>query len=143
MKAVYVISGIIALILVALCYILFSNSLTSTTNNQNANEISLNFNQVVALENTSLNVKFVDVVQDSRCPTSVTCVQAGDVSLSFNIFEDKFNLGNVNLTIGAENAKIISKYRIELLSVSPYPRTPGKINNSEYKANLKISEVYT
>ena len=48
-------------------------------------EFELELGQAVRIAGTDLNVSFVAVEQDSRCPADVTCVWAGDASVNLRL----------------------------------------------------------
>ncbi|MCV0372275.1 MAG: hypothetical protein K5793_01795 [Nitrosarchaeum sp.] len=103
-----------------------------------------------------LTVMFLEVLEDSRCPSDVTCVWEGQIRLAFEIFQDSTDkiILNNNDTVTAmyqdssieivlinnESVSVFDKYQIQLIDVKPYPNNTLTINPSDYAAVLKISK---
>ncbi len=103
---------------------------------------SLKLNQEKAAAAETLNVKFLAVPEDSRCPSDVTCVWAGQVKVTLSMStkqhaaEDK----EILFSGASESAEISWKeYKIELLAVDPYPKSQSA--KSEYVVKLRISRL--
>ncbi|WP_141728149.1 hypothetical protein [Salegentibacter salarius] len=101
---------------------------------------SFNFNERI--------IRFKEVLVDSRCPSDVTCVRAGEAKILVEIFKDEKSLGKEIITLGANVnsfktnlAKFFEKeLDIEILSLSPYPKTSRKIEASDYQLKLKVTK---
>jgi len=90
--------------------------------------------------NGSLQVQFVSVSGDSRCPADAICIQGGDA------------LVHVRATIGSSAdlalhtgdlsraAATHGGFRIELVQLQPYPFSSRTIQPGEYRATLKVSQ---
>ncbi|NJN41439.1 MAG: hypothetical protein HC811_03560 [Flammeovirgaceae bacterium] len=77
----------------------------------------------------------IDRVEDSRCPTLVKCIQAGDATVFLSI--DKPIVVDTTFTT-VENKIVINSYSFELIDVSPYPETPGNIKQDEYRITMVV-----
>jgi len=111
----------------------------------NLNEqFNLKIDQAVIIESESLKVKFLEVTEDSRCPSDVTCIWAGRVGVLLNISIDNNNLGDIKLMNGADSQKLdikdINGYSIRLVKVDPYPISTKEIKPSDYIISLIISK---
>ncbi len=87
------------------------------------------------LKDTTLPVelKFIRVVSDSRCPEGVQCFWAGAVSVE--ILLDK----SLTLVIPEINNQIIYKgYKIIVSNALPHPKSIGIIRAKDYKVEFKI-----
>lgn len=83
---------------------------------------------------------FVDVVADSRCPTGVTCVWAGEVTVAVDATgsEDTVRL---ELSLGPDREKAVAALdglTLRLLRVDPYPKAESQIERSQYEATFKV-----
>ena len=74
-------------------------------------------------------LRLKSVFDDSRCPERVTCIWAGEVSATIEVYKDKKMVEERNLTFNtenkAENARWFEKYfpkRIKGIGVMPYPK---------------------
>lgn len=81
------------------------------------------------LPKKGIHLRLKNVFDDSRCPEGVTCIWAGEVSVTIEVYNDKkfveektmvFNTKNRN-----ENLKWFEKYypkKIKSMGVFPYPK---------------------
>ncbi len=82
----------------------------------------------------TLSIKLLDI-QDSRCPTGVNCIRAGEVIVSLDVNFGNFKNSETQLCIGCEsNMNIpemikIDSHILKLSDVLPYP----DINNQNAK----------
>ena len=98
--------------------------------------ITLGVGEAASLEGTSVSLRFLGVIEDSRCPTDTTCVWAGEVKVNFEILERSKDSSTVELKIG-ESTKAGSRV-ITLQQVEPQPRSNVRIAANGYRATLKI-----
>jgi hypothetical protein len=94
-----------------------------------------------------LRLEFVEVIEDSRCPTNVTCVRAGEAKVLVAIYrenkliEKKVLIFEASGSIDLEKNLLVSNSEIRVIgmSLSPYPLTPKKIPDMNYILELKIN----
>ncbi len=100
---------------------------------------TLRFGESVSIGNAVATLTFDQVVQDSRCPTDVTCIRAGDVTLRLAT-ANADGVTMVELTIGdrGEPAASFDGLRVTLLEVAPIPRSTGTIDPLSYSARLIV-----
>lgn len=74
------------------------------------------------------HLRLKSVFDDSRCPEGVTCIWAGEVSVTVEVYKDKKFLEEKTLTFNsknkAENFKWFALYfpkKIKSIGVAPYP----------------------
>ena len=80
-----------------------------------------------------IELKFIRVVSDSRCPEGVQCFWAGAVSVE--ILLDK----SVSLVIPSmDNPTIYKGYKIVVTNAMPYPKSGISIKERDYKVEFKI-----
>lgn len=106
-------------------------------------EFSLAIGQTEAITGENLKVKFVEVVGDSRCPTGVVCIWAGEVSLIVDI-TDSNGLQRVTLTQPGLSGDYASKQYQEYqftFKVTPYPEAGKTIAPDEYRLLLSVSKL--
>lgn len=75
------------------------------------------------------HLKLVKVFDDSRCPAGTTCIWAGEVSATIEVYKDKERIEEKTLTFNSKNAEanksLFQKYytkKIKSISVLPYPK---------------------
>ena len=78
-------------------------------------------------------LKLKNVFDDSRCPEGVTCIWAGEVSTTIEVYNNKKLIEEKNMTFNAsnrvENIKWFENYiskKIKGIGIDPYP-TQGRI----------------
>ena len=92
---------------------------------------------------TSFGDKSIKIIKvtDSRCPSNVNCIWAGNVILDFEMYEDGKYVDTRRITIGSDqNDRMLfdsAAQRLKAYSVLPYPKTAlGKIPQEDYVINL-------
>ncbi len=107
-------------------------------------QFQLRVNQTISLESYNIIVNFLNVTEDSRCPSGVTCVWQGEVKIFVNIIENKQDLGDFSLTSRAgENnlaIQVFDGHLIQMTKIEPYPISNKKILLSDYVATFVISK---
>ncbi len=79
-------------------------------------------------------IRFVKVLQDSRCPSDVVCVRAGEVVVELTIADGSTE--TVSLQPGQSTAR--DGYTVILVTVDPYPKSTERIEPSQYRATLRV-----
>ena len=99
--------------------------------------------QSASIPTESMNIKFIGVTQDSRCPTGVQCVQAGNVSCNVEITQ----YGTANRVLlteaggpGASQAYASQNYTL-VFNISPYPEAGKTISKKDYRLSMTISKL--
>ncbi len=100
----------------------------------------LGVNQTAHIEPAGFDVTFVIVTEDSRCPSDVVCVWAGQVSIVVDVKASGGSHGQLTLTLtgGQASAKSFGRYSIKLLDVQPYPLSTEEILPSDYVTTLVV-----
>lgn len=88
-----------------------------------------------------VNVTFTGDVQDSRCPTTVTCVWEGRVDVEVQVGNELVKLGLPDDAQLGSSKATVGDYEIELLDVFPAPITADPIPNESYRIKLVIKEL--
>lgn len=104
------------------------------------NIFELQLQQSAEFPDENLAMSFLNVLEDSRCPSDVTCIWQGKTSLSFNMSQD-LKTEIILDTYEQNNSTVFGKYEVELIDVKPYPISTATINNEDYTAVLRISKI--
>ena len=104
------------------------------------NEISLFIGESATFQDHGIKLKFVDVLEDSRCPSDVDCVWEGTVSLSINIQYKSQNLGDYILNSSNLHKASFMGYYVKLKTLEPYPISTETIPKTSYNATFKVAE---
>ena len=94
----------------------------------------------------TVQIKFVDVLSDSRCPSDVTCVWAGQVIALVEVYENKTLIEKKELVFEPGKNKnkelmtlFTSKKSIIIAhNVLPYPKSREKIKKEDYYLQLEV-----
>jgi len=88
-------------------------------------------------------LKLKNVFDDSRCPEDVTCIWAGEVSATIEVYKDKKLVEEKDITFNGanrvENIKWFEKYfpkKIKGIGVAPYPKQGRIIKSKEQYINI-------
>lgn len=88
-----------------------------------------------------IQVKFLELIEDSRCPADVNCVWAGiariKVRLSKNGKTAEFELN----TNHKDKPVIFQGYSVGLTALTPHPTTTSKYSQAAYIATLTVSKL--
>jgi hypothetical protein len=89
----------------------------------------------------SLKIKFVEVTGDSRCPTGVQCIQAGDVKclMLISYFDSQSSLVFTQLGGNDITTQDFNVYRITF-KVEPYPQSGKQIKPEDYKMVMTVTK---
>ena len=106
-------------------------------------EFALAIGQRASITGEELEIKFRDVTGDSRCPSNVTCVWAGQVTCAVEVKKagssSQMILTQSGLT--SEYAKATYQDYELAFNVTPYPEAGTSIDKSEYRLYLIVSKL--
>ncbi len=90
---------------------------------------------------SKLKIKFISVVEDSRCPQGAQCVWAGNAKVKVEISSktDKKTF-EFNTGVGPKGDQF-GGYAINLESLTPSPTTVGKVDPKKYKARFTVTRL--
>lgn len=106
-------------------------------------EFRLKVGRQVTVKGTKLRIRFVAVENDSRCPSDVTCVWAGNAAVRLQLGTGR---GSKTVTLNtSKGPSFVSEseyqgYKVKLVELSPYPRSDRKIARRDYTATLLVSK---
>jgi hypothetical protein len=105
-------------------------------------EFSLSLGQSAIIEGQSLRITFEDVIEDSRCPSDVTCIWAGRVSCIIKLEGVSSPYRMVLTESGLTDQYTSETYREYQLAfhVRPYPEAGQSIRRDEYRLQLIVSK---
>lgn len=87
---------------------------------------------------SGLKIKFISVIEDSRCPVGVNCVWAGNAKIKVMITgEHGSKTFEFNTTMGPKG-DILDGWSIMLEELTPLPRADKKTRPRDYKATFNI-----
>jgi len=86
-----------------------------------------------------LRIGFRSVPSDSRCPSSVTCVWAGDgaAEIAYGTGTGPLHPDTLHTALDPKQVEF-GGYLIKLLELNPYPSTPAGIRQEDYRLRLRV-----
>lgn len=109
------------------------------------NEIKITPKKCIPKKGFHLRLKAV--IDDSRCPEGVTCIWAGEVSATIEVYKDKKLVEEKDITFNAtnrlENIKWFEKYlskKIKGIGLMPYPKDGVTIKPKKQYIRIVIAD---
>ncbi|MBV9774931.1 MAG: hypothetical protein JO040_13340 [Gemmatimonadetes bacterium] len=101
-------------------------------------DFSVRLGESVSVDGGQLTVGLREVPEDSRCPTDVQCVRAGEAVVTLNLVRPGKQPSTLTLrTTPGKDVAAFDEYRVELRDVNPKPRTGGSPAET-YVATLRV-----
>jgi len=104
-------------------------------------EFELHVGERVNLHRTKLSIKFGNVLEDSRCPSDVTCVWAGNARLQLAVSNgraSKMLRLNSNTAAPLPADSTFAGYSVKLVNLRPYPLSKQPIARGSYVVRLIV-----
>jgi hypothetical protein len=103
--------------------------------------VKVQIHKETKLVRSKLSIKFVELVDDSRCPTGVQCIWAGNGKIKVSI---KRTSGAAKIfemdTNGPNNSVLYAGYKITLTGLTPHPAENIRINRNGYVAAFTVQK---
>jgi len=105
-------------------------------------EFSLSSGQTASIQGEGLQLKFIEVVNDSRCPHGVTCVWQGQASCLVEItyLESSHRVTLVQPGLTEDPSRIDFAEYIIGFNLTPYPQAGKEIEESDYRLQLVVTK---
>jgi ketosteroid isomerase-like protein len=104
----------------------------------------LRLGQQVTLKGERLRIKFTALKADSRCPSDVTCVWAGNAAVLLDASTSRRDSNslvlNTNMSSSFPGEMQYHDYKLRLLRLNPYPSSKQKIAPGDYTVTLLVSK---
>jgi hypothetical protein len=108
---------------------------------QTAERQTVKINKQKKFARSKVTVKFVSLVEDSRCPEGTNCVWAGNAKIKIEVASGgRKETFEVNTTIGPKGAAF-DGYAINLIDLKPTPKANVKINRNSYTATFEVTRL--
>ena len=86
----------------------------------------------------SIEIRFVGVQGDSRCPADAMCIQGGDAVVRVQVTRDR-ETHDIDLHTGNMQPATTGDVTVTLVELSPYPFSSRTIRPDEYRATLRVT----
>lgn len=88
-----------------------------------------------------LKVAFVELIEDSRCPTDANCIWAGNAKIRVRVTKSgKSKLIELN-TMANGTAPEFAGHQFKLVGLTPYPRSDIRIDRNGYEATIAVTKA--
>ena len=103
--------------------------------------VTLPLGESITPPKSSTTLTFTEVGDDSRCPTNVTCVWAGDAAVTLRVQPAKGAVEVVTLHTGLadQRSATAAGWRLRLDGLEPRPTFGKGIDRSAYVATIAIT----
>ena len=114
----------------------------TTAQAQKSQTLEVRVNQQKSLARNNLKIKFVSLIEDSRCPEGVRCVWAGNAKIQVRITDSRgrSETFEMNTNMGAKGASF-GGYAVNLINLEPQLRANVRINRNAYTATFSINKL--
>ncbi len=102
-------------------------------------EIQLAPKEQAAFGQQGLSVEFIRVVEDSRCPSDVTCVWAGEVKVQLATRMNAAEATQHEITAGQQAT--VGEFRLLVVQVQPERLSTREISPEQYRVTLKVQRA--
>lgn len=111
---------------------------------QKTETVTLKRGQQKSAANGEIILKFISVLEDSRCPTDVNCVWAGNAKVEVLISDNRGGSKKsvMNTTTGGPLGDQHNGWAIYLTSLTPSPKSGKTIKQRSYVATFKVTRLF-
>ncbi len=100
---------------------------------------SLLAGQTAVLAQEKLSVRFVGVIEDTRCPIDMECISAGDATMVLQAEEDRKPSMILSLTLyGGPQGVAYEAFAIHVTQLMPYRISTRAIHPGDYRVSLLV-----
>ncbi|MGB7210886.1 MAG: hypothetical protein WBD27_19685 [Pyrinomonadaceae bacterium] len=105
-------------------------------------EVKLRVAQEKTAPGTAIKIKFMKVVEDSRCPEGVNCIWAGVARVKIQLRKTGKTAKEFELNTNQTDKSITFEgHTIKLAALTPYPKANMSYRADSYSATLTITKL--
>lgn len=105
-------------------------------------EIKVQVNKQKSINKNDLTVKFVSVLEDSRCAEGTNCVWAGNAKIKLKLKKKNGAWKTFELNTNIEEKELkFGGYTIKISELTPTPAVNVRINPNGYVATFSVSKT--
>lgn len=101
-------------------------------------EVQINKEVTVA---GGLKIAFIELVEDSRCPTDVNCIWAGNAKIKVRVTKNGRSKVLELDTLTRGMTPSYGNYQLKLKELTPKPRSNIRINRNGYVATIEVTKI--
>ena len=108
---------------------------------QTGDTLTLKVGQQRTAPNSKLRIKFISVIEDSRCPVGANCIWEGNAKIRVQVTGQRSTkVFEFNTTLGPKG-DMLDGWAITLEELIPVPRADRKNNFKRYTATFKVARL--
>lgn len=101
---------------------------------------SLAVGKTAVVNGSNTRLTFTRVTEDSRCPTDVVCVWAGDAKIELTISREGSPVDTKVVSVTSPNNEVVSgDLRIRFVGLAPVPKSSEPSGSRAYVAQLVVT----
>jgi hypothetical protein len=112
------------------------NDTATTTGQPPSGTVSVTARLGQGVSALNMTVTPLAVVEDSRCPTGVQCIQAGTVRVRVRLSSA---LGASEQVVALGGTMTTEAESVKLVSVTPYPSSGSQIASADYRFTFEVA----
>ena len=102
--------------------------------------VSVKINEAATAKG-GIKIKFVELIDDSRCPTDTNCVWAGNAKIKVRVTKNGRSKDlELNSNLAPRDVGCAG-YNFNLVGLTPEPRSNIRTNRNGYVATIEIKKV--
>lgn len=106
---------------------------------QTAQKVTVQVNQQKTVPRGNLKIKFLSLIEDSRCPIGTQCIQAGRAAIQIELGKNGGATKTFEISTNPRsNSLTFAGYTIDLIDVNPKPANNIRINRLGYRATFAV-----
>jgi hypothetical protein len=101
--------------------------------------VSITIHREKSVPRTGMRIRFLELVDDSRCPEDIDCIWAGNAKIKIEVRSGRNRRETFELNSMTE-PKVVTYagYEISLADLTPHPRSNIRINRNGYVATFSV-----
>ncbi|PYT01312.1 MAG: hypothetical protein DMF63_00215 [Acidobacteria bacterium] len=116
-------------------------SVVPVTAARRAETVRVQINKEKKFAKSKLTIRFVELVEDSRCPTDAQCVWAGNAKIKIRVTANGRTKDLTLDTNGPHQGDTAEGFAIRLIGLTPAPKSNIRINRNGYVATLEAERL--
>jgi hypothetical protein len=102
-------------------------------------EFKLRYQEQAIIRSEELIIKFLALLEDSRCPVNVDCIWEGNGKIQIGVKKNSGEFKTFVLNTNLEPLEIMfENYKIKIVSLDPKPKSEAKNKAESYIATFLI-----
>lgn len=108
---------------------------------QNGGRVRVQISKEKPVVKSKLRLRFLDVIEDSRCPEGTNCIWAGNAKIKIQINKHGGQPRIFELNSNLEQQSVmVEGYEIKLVGLTPHPKAETELRKAAYTAVFEITQ---